>query len=203
MSGFLLCKSFESGEPLGNYDVVGQISRDVEHVYLGQYALHAHQDGTAALESAVALYDATIPSPDVYVRAFVWVAAPLPSNSVTFFRLQQLNAPQHSLDVQLSGGYVQTRATKTNMIMKSATAFPTGRWVCVEWHIHLASNGTSTVSLDDQAIAGLSAPQDTTDSPLYDLLVLGLESTDVGGPPARDLWMDEVVLDDKPIGCTL
>jgi hypothetical protein len=124
--------------------------------------------------------------------------------AVSFLRIQHSAAPFESLDLQLNGGVFATRDTKTNVILKSATAMPTDRWVCLEWHVQLATTGMTSLLVDGTLASGLSQQQDTTGTVPYDWLLIGLESAPAslnGGPDVK-LWLDELVVSGSPIGCT-
>ena len=56
------------------------------------------------------------------------------------------------------------------------------------------------MKVNDTPLAGLGTAVNTMASPPYDQLALGLIST-VANTPARELWIDEVIIDTNPIGC--
>jgi hypothetical protein len=201
LAGALFCDGFEFG--LGNWGTIqssGTVTIDSSRFFRGAASLHVHQDTTTTGATAVAIATLAYPMPDFYIRAYVFAPAGFGGPTVTFLRAQESTAGQFSLDVTLSPPALGTHAARTNVNRTSTTLLPLNRWVCVEWHVNVATSGFMNVSLDGQPINSLSATQDTSNSPPYDWLVIGLDNSG-GSFSARDLWLDEVILDGAPIGC--
>jgi hypothetical protein len=195
-AGVLFCEGFENGISYGTIKNNGTLTTDSQHVYRGQFALDAQQN--AGNSTVVAIRTGTLPSPDIYLRAFVY-AASVPLGTATLLRAQASTGMQNSIDLQMANGVFQTWLSRTGVLTTSTQAVPTGRWFCAEWHIHIATNGAADLQLDGQSVAGLSGSVDTTNPVAYDWLVFGLDEGASG--PARQIWLDELAMDNKPIGC--
>ncbi len=72
-----------------------------------------------------------------------------------------------------------------------------GRWVCIEW---LVTPGSMTMWIDDAIVSGLDDVAWTTPASA-NRVSLGLQYTSGDAAPI-DLWLDEVIVDSAPIGCT-
>jgi hypothetical protein len=208
----ILCAGFENGginPPFPYYSTPnGNIFVDSVHVFRGRYALHAQQNATAAGTQAAGLVIGTqvYPAYDIYFRAWVYLPSPAPTGVFTFLRVQQPTTPYYAIDLQVANGLFATSASRPGVTVTSMTAPPLDRWFCLEWQIHLASNGYTVLNLDGNPVSGIWASNtfDTTNSnPDYGWLVAGLDSGgSPSGIPGRDLWIDELILDSKPIGCS-
>jgi hypothetical protein len=202
----LFCDGFEAGSlvaPWGPYTVQGSITVDSLHVYRGRYALHVHQNAIASGATGVAISTQAYPSPDIFLRAYVYLPSPAPTGTFTFLRAQMSGNGQYTVDLDVHNGVFTTNASRVSVAETSTTAPPLDRWFCVEWQIHVATNGYTIMKLDGNPVAGLAATNtfDSTNSPLYDWLVVGLDSGAATAIPQRDLWLDEIILDNKAIGC--
>jgi hypothetical protein len=206
----ILCDGFETGalsSTWGAITVQGGVVVDSTHVYRGSYALHVHQNAVGANTTSatgVAIATLTYPSPDVYMRAWVYLPSPAPTGSFTFLRAQQSVNNQYSLDLDVAKDVFTTYASRIGSGPVSTTAPPLDRWFCVEWQLHLNASGYTIMKLDGNPVTGLQAANtfDTTNSPTYDWLVIGLDTgANANGVPSRDLWLDEIIFDNKPIGC--
>jgi hypothetical protein len=201
----IFCEGFESGGT-GGWGVLGTVSVDSQHVFRGKYAMHAHQNavGSGTQTTGVLVSTQPYPTTDIYLRAYAYLPSPAPTGTFTFLRTQLSANGQYSVDLRVDNGHFGTDATRTGVVMGSKQAPPLDRWFCVEWQIHLATTGYTIVNIDGAPVTGLQANNtfDTTNTPNYDWLVVGLDSgPQASGIPARDLWLDEIILDNKPIGC--
>lgn len=87
-------------------------------------------------------------------------------------------------------------AVGTNL---STTAFPIGRWTCLEWAVEVGTPGTVSMWIDDAPISGLqTVPRNTP--PIFDLASLTL-SYQATRTASVELWQDEVIIDGARIGC--
>jgi hypothetical protein len=110
----------------------------------------------------------------------------------------------------LMGNY-ETSGVATDCWNSSKTAtMPTGRWACMEWRFN-GPNDEMNFWLDGQPVPDLTVvdkgqgcvSHDTMDhwfAPQFSRMNLGFESYQADSAP-RTLWIDDVVLDTKPIGC--
>jgi hypothetical protein len=78
----------------------------------------------------------------------------------------------------------------------------TDRWVCLEWHLRVAASGWAKLYVDGAEVTALTAPQNTQPNPTLGAIGFGLVA-----PPgssataARDLFLDDIIVDNSPIGC--
>jgi hypothetical protein len=103
----------------------------------------------------------------------------------------------------------ETNGVSSDCWQHSATAMPTGTWACVEWKFDGTQDRMELwldgAKLDDLTVLGQGEGcigHDTGDqwlAPTFERLRLGFESYQSDDP--RELWIDDVVIDDAPIGC--
>jgi hypothetical protein len=86
------------------------------------------------------------------------------------------------------------------LVTSSMHSVLTDRWVCVELATHLGPAGSAEVFIDGSS--WLQSPINTTPSPPFGLELVGLYQPKLLSLPAFDVWIDEVVFDSSPIGCT-
>jgi hypothetical protein len=196
--GVVYCDDFEDAHLPGW--LVGQshgkLTIDQQHVYHGQSALHAHEDQATNGASAFLLRGIAYPSPDIYVRVFLYAEAAL--STATAVRVQQSKGQQQSVDLQVSPTNFLVRDGKTGTTEPSTVTVPTGRWVCLEWRLHVAVDGYASVAVDGSG-GWTSTMGDFTVTPAFDWLVVGLQAE--GASSASDLWLDELAVSSAPIGC--
>jgi hypothetical protein len=208
----IMCAGFENGGINPPFTVVsianGSDTADKLHVFRGAFAMHAQQNAvpTGMNAAAMAISAQSYPALDIYLRAWVYLPSPAPTGTFTFLRVQQGMSPFYAVDLQVANGLFATSASRVGVTVTSTTSPPLDRWFCVEWQVHLATAGYTILKLDDSPVDGIWAANtfDTTNAnPPYQWLVAGLESgSTADGIPARDLWLDELILDSKPIGCS-
>jgi hypothetical protein len=210
----LFCEGFEAalgsewvaydgtfGNGCGGHSV-GHGERDTNRAHSGSASWHANvnyiDNGSCQAELR---RDMTIPTPDAFVRMFVYVpSSTIPSVTNTV-----------ELNMLLEGhqfGAVGPTLTGANLGFESygdvsgqgkePAAFPTDKWVCVEWQLHQGSSPTFTAWRDGtQAISTpLSIP--SLAEPL-DALFFGLYGYNNLGNV--DVWFDDVALATTRIGC--
>jgi hypothetical protein len=189
------CEGFEDANSI--WGSFGTVAFDQQHVFRGASSFHA--SGARSLT----VWPQTLKGTDLYLRAFVYLPSPMPTAKLTFLRFQQSTGNQFAIDLQLANGRFQTTATRTGAVEASVLGAPLDAWFCAEWHVNLDSNGYAALSVDAVPVAGLNAENhfDTSNNSPYDWLVLGID-TGASGATVPALFLDEVIVDDKPIGCT-
>jgi hypothetical protein len=111
-------------------------------------------------------------------------------------------------DGELLANY-ETQGVSTDCWRGSDTVMPQGQWTCLEWHF---DGNTDTMELyidgviiDDVTVVGMGdgcIAHDTGDNwyaPIFDTMRLGWEHYQATS--AREMWIDDVALDDVRIGC--
>lgn len=203
----VLCDSFESGAPLAAWSKNqnrGSVTVETTRAYRGTRSLHAHHDAlTAGQEAQGLLFIQSFPQPDVWVRAFVYVPSGFPTATVSLVGGQQSTTPYQGAYLNLANGvFVGYNDLSGSAVLRTTTtAIPTNRWVCVEWALRIGATGSMRASIDGTAIAELTPTQSTSATPPIGTLFVGLNAPIGGAVAARDLWLDEIVIDNKAIGC--
>jgi hypothetical protein len=190
--------------PGGNPNATGSQQRDTTRASTGLASWHAHVDfgpdppsgGSCQAELRRSV---TLPTPDAFLRAFVYVPAgnvPFEFNMLTdthgFFAVG-LDYPLGPLH---AGGY-DSQGSPVNG--SSMIPFPTDRWVCVEWQLHQGSSPSLTAWQENIAVID-QAPVKVAAGAHLDGLFFGIY---VGNSQNSkvDLWLDDVALSATRIGC--
>jgi hypothetical protein len=170
---------------------------DNAQVFRGDKSLHLTDNDHLVIQTA-------LPKPDIYMRVFVYLPSPMPSNAITLLRVQQSEGSYLATELQLVGGKLRTRASRIEALQTSNVAPPLDRWFCVQWQVHVDTAGYAATSIDGKLVPGLDPDTkfDTTNSPEYQWVVNAMDPVDKNGEhPATDIWFDELAVDYKPIGC--
>jgi hypothetical protein len=205
---FKICDGFETAtlDARWTSDLHGgTITVDTSRAYRGASSLHLHTDAAATAgftPFANLVTYSTLPyTTTAYARAWFF----FPSNYSSEFN-QVLNFSESTgqgVAFATAGGHpILNDYSTPNSYMQSATVtLPTNQWVCLS--LSLSQTGTSgTVKqlVNDVEVSDTTFASAAT--PAMDHIYLGLDW--VGNPasfPATDLWMDEVVINDSPVGC--
>jgi hypothetical protein len=142
------------------------------------------------------------------LRAFVFVPQGFDPSTGDIFYTEENAPPYEGITLNLFNGSFETNDSLPGGGGKdSTTPMPTNTWVCLEWNVQLgtssgAPNGSTSLAVGS---AGTQANNLGGAQPLFSstpINTIGLLL--IGGPntPARDIWMDEVIIDTQPIGCT-
>jgi hypothetical protein len=212
----LLCDSFDGSISSAWLQVADPgtgtltVESDPAHVYRGSGSLKVHLDPGAFNDVGIVKHDPPIPQNQIYVRMFVY----LPPG----FAGQFVNAPRILDFSQYGVGYgdvaVDVEDTTSLTLgshppvtgggeMTSTAQLGTARWQCLELQVNAATDGSSTGSatllVGGASVATMSPLKVDPTQPLNELGI------GVGGQLASasgfDLWIDEVAVDNKPIGC--
>jgi hypothetical protein len=179
------------------------LAADGSRAFRGAGSLKVTASAGAASWELVYLSRPSSQSP-LYARAFFWIPSTATlsttSDAQLMGYLDSNDAPYPSAGVSLSssfrlGVYVNNWSA-TPASATAATAMPLDTWVCVEWSVRWDASPSVSLSAMGAPIASLTpAP---LASPL-DLSFIGF----AGPPPLAPLsfWIDELALDEHPIGC--
>jgi hypothetical protein len=206
----LLVEGFESGSigaPWRQIVDNGAFTLDSARVHRGLYALHIHQNQIAPPAGAQLqiVETSAVPQPDFYMRAFVWFPAGADPTAVALFAADQAVSPYHGINLNVTGS-PSTLATYNNIpaspvsVTASSPALPTSRWTCLEWHIRIGAGGFAKAYIDGTEVTALSSSQNTQASPPLGSIALGLLAP-AQAANARDVWLDDIIVDGNPIGC--
>jgi hypothetical protein len=182
------------------------ITIDNNRYFRGGGSLHVHLDAVAQGTSATAFIKehASFPATTIHVRAYLFVPSAFSPDATAIMIARQPAAPFANIALQLEqGGF----SMFSNVRPMSPTAAPAGSlardtWVCVEWRVKVAVTGSAHVAVAGSALSLPALNGDLTASPALGELALGLfTSASNGSVPARDLWLDELVVSDRMVGC--
>jgi hypothetical protein len=200
------CEDFETGIANPSRWVTEEVTSAVrvgtDMPHRGQYAMHVHSNAAAAGTNifgqiAESQTFAGGQPPLMSVRTFVY----LPDNPISFTLLgtTEKNAPYHDLELIVDSGVI---SLWNGVIGQFTTGklVPLAQWLCVEWHIFSA--GEMRVFVDDVEMTQLHVFQGTVPASPLSKLSFGI---DVYQPTASvnpyDVWVDDIIVDTKPIGC--
>jgi hypothetical protein len=229
-SGRLLCDDFESyaagGEPGGPWAVsvnMGAVAVDETRASSGMRSVRFTTDGGGGTYRRAYMEvegDPVFPAAGevLWGRMMVWLDA-VPDGSVHWthiegegdvpgmdFRSIYRYGGQH--DGRLMANY-ETRGVRSDCWQHSDTTFPVRTWSCMEWRYDHANDRMEFwldgTQLDDLTVMGRGEgciSHDTGDNwyaPVFDTLRLGWEHYQATSP--KELYIDDVALDDERIGC--
>jgi hypothetical protein len=211
--GYALCEDFEQAISAAwtTSDTNGTVTTDTSHAHSGTHSMHVHLDSVAPGASAQAwlteMQTVTNPSTDFHARAFVLFPSAVPTGLFPIMSVQQTSSPFDLMEVELSNGLVAMYDGfgTTTPYAQSASMFPTEAWTCAEWYVHFGSPGSLTVSINGTLLSDAEVEDLTYSSPPVGWLLFGGSQggSDVTSMlPAYDFWMDDLVVDPKPIGCS-
>jgi hypothetical protein len=204
------CEGFET--PLSNWTLTpapgGQIVEDGTQVARGAQALHVADPGQISDAMAVTRDFSAVPPgftfAPMYVRFFVSYDPPVSglgailmtiSSGSGYLAIRSSDDAHVELDVVGLG---------TDYARVSTTPFPRGRWGCFELSGVPGGDGgvdgTLRLSLDDVPLADVVLGGVDMSNPLGGL-TLGFAINYGSVVPKADVWFDELIVDDKPIGC--
>jgi hypothetical protein len=216
----VLCDDFESGLAMhwsaSSKGTATKPTLDTTEAHCGKYALYMHVPAfaDAGLGVGPILSDSTIlldPRLAAHVYARVWVYMTSASrlgngNKMSIVQLQQDVGQKFGISA-----YVGNLTTEIDDFTGGAASsalstqpLPRDVWSCVQWHVgYDATKGTSDLMVDALTGSATLSGADTKPSPGYAFFILQayFQST-VAAQSSVDLWFDDLIIDDKPIGCT-
>lgn len=187
----------------------------------GAQSIHFHTEG--ATQPAMLTLALPPGLSSVYIRAFVMsriavggVAADAVSNHETLIGLRatsndgndeiRFGGAKGALGFNAVGPGRNDAVAPLANLWGSAPGMQPGQWHCVE--IAFVNSGTprATATLDGTVVRDVTSPQgwhipvsNQWLDGLYNEVMIGWQSFSVA--PANDVWMDDVVLSEQPIGC--
>jgi hypothetical protein len=207
-AGVPLCDGFEGKTLQPWWGTViqsgGTATIDTSHAYRGNSSLHLHNNNLGTVASDVEIDEMGVFFQHIYMRAFIYVGNNFDPSEADVFLVEQNNAPYQGITLNFLNGFYSTSDTLNNgVVLTSPTTIMPEQWVCIEWDVTLGTssnhNGNTTLTVEGNVASGLGAAQPLYGNPAINQIGLAL----VGGAhtPARDLWIDELIIDSKPIGC--
>jgi hypothetical protein len=222
LAGSQLCDGFETAAPgdatslfklelgSGSTGVV-----DGTKVFRGAKSVHLKTTSAQAFITETATFTGTTAASnnETWGRLFIWFETKAnPQSHDVFIRLEDPGSTLSSAQFHLAGGSRGELAAEIRSgsdlykpkIVEPAPAgtvlFPlaTPKWQCWEWHT--TPSNTLEFYIDGELYAPMSVTAaDKWPFPIFKKLYLGFMQ--FGTTPATELWLDEVALSDKRVGC--
>ncbi len=225
-AGALFCDDFESytGTPGAPWAVKknaqGGVAIDGAQHKSGTKAVKFTTSGAMAYQQAYISIDKIFPVAQnaFYGRMMIYTTK-APNDGVHWTMIQGEGAATGGItraDVRYGGQHLQglmanydSAGKASDCWQHSQTKMPEGKWACMQWYFEGATN-TQKFWLDGKAIDDLTVvgqgqgciAHDTADKwvfPNFERVYLGWESYQTD--PAREVWIDDVALGTKQIGC--
>lgn len=207
----IVCEGFEgaSWDPFWNVTTArgGRFVIDHTKAHRGGASLHFMADaapngGQPALELGHEPFTPT----DFFVRAFVFVPSDprAPARGENLFSLSRndgqtgvLVSRYNTLVVATWGSPINFDPASTDAVLSSPSA-----WDCLEVHVSLDDAGTPHVDLwlRDRAYTVPAFASPVRVFPIGGVS-LGLNIAESASLPAYELWLDDVIVDTKRVGC--
>jgi hypothetical protein len=206
-----LCDGFE-GTTLANWWSTrihsgGTYAIDTKISYRGNSSLHLTNSAIGASGgSDVEIDEGSVFFNHFYVRVFAYVPKGFDPSEADVLLVEQGSNPYEGITLGLeNNSFITSDTLNGGTVLSTTTTFVNNTWVCLEWEVKLGSsgsspNGTTTLSVDGKVAPGLGASQ-----PLYGgsspISQIALSLLGYANTAARELWLDELMIDTSPIGC--
>jgi hypothetical protein len=203
-----LCENFESGSaatpPWMIDEQTSAVRVQTDKPHRGSYALHVHSnaaDAGVTIEGMIretATFAAGQP-PFMAVRLYLWLPPVAPS--FTLVQASEHVSPYDDLELNVDNGVM----SYWNGVIDQYTVgkqVPSSQWLCVEWWVS-TSPGEMRAFVDGSEITQLHVTQSTTPAtgPLAEL-AFGIDVYQPAQPVnPYDVWIDDIIVDTKAIGC--
>jgi hypothetical protein len=199
-----ICDPFEGGSLNARWTLnapQGTATLDTSRAYRGSSSLHLHTNAAAGGETEANLitHDQLPVTGTLWARVWVYIPSGTPTAQVDqFFNF----ADESSTGVAycIRNGHLVSNDYTDGLWGETLTGYPLDQWFCLKMQLTQGSTGAYFYIGDTQS-TDLSHP---TASPKPEShLYLGIDwLSTTAGFPATDLWLDELVVDDKTVTCT-
>jgi hypothetical protein len=210
-----LCDGFESGtiDPARWTESTskgGTVTVDALQAGRGMYALHAHTGGDGA--TAFVMTDKVFPAPSnsFYGRALVWIAKAPTAN----FNIVSSRGPGATYNL---GGVMKPWGDDNgkhtfrfqyhplDAPSISKTEYALKKWQCWEWHYQGTDPSALRFWVDGTELEDMGVQGGTEDgpwtAPQFESVHIGFGHGHTEPAPGYDVWVDEVALGGKRLGC--
>ena len=205
----LLCDGFEKPSFDGVWTVSnnsnGSFTVDNTRAYRGNRSAHVHTNAypPAPVPDQTLTEMRTFPlsTGTIYLRAWVYMQSPLPSNSaIAFFILADNGSGGVEVD-SIAGGHPGLNGDATPMTFATSTSlFPLDRWACLQLSMPQGvANGPVHLYLDGKEVTDAALANATITQVVA--LYMGLEFDNPPSLTPIDVWYDELIVDNKPTTC--
>lgn len=197
--GALLCEDFEAG--VGRWPMqVGTTNIVMSPVYGGAGALAGSIQGHPEAAYIGMSLPTLTPQASLYVRARFFVPSGFSADHINLLNLDASISEGVSMYLTL-GSIAVYRNTPEQGSVKG-TALPRDAWSCVELALGVAdTGGTIELRVDDEVVA-TGTDLDTRPTNGFQDLKVGIPFSGVPQSGPATVYIDDIVIDVTPIGCT-
>lgn len=203
----IFCSGFELPD-LSDWSSVlvdgdARVEQTNERTYEGKGALHASSMGEKS--SAVVAEDfRPVKDGDLFLRAFLYVPAGLPTETMNIFFLGDIATPDpfRGVDFNLENGAFSTYVPQNDPQRFTSTALtiPRDRWFCLQVHMKVAAGAGSVTTLVDGEPALDEQGMNTRPDAGIHLLRIGIDWSSLQTQPF-DFYVDGLVLATTSVDC--
>lgn len=199
----LFCESFEDPASGAMWTSTARGSVEMSPAYRGSLGVRARVAPTSdANEDARAQVGRRVldglTSGAVYTRAYVYL--PGSPGELMFLGFAENGGAFAHVSAGLDGdGTARVDATTATLSGYSENVLPRDRWLCVELAVTIGAQGSARVTVDGAAVVELVGI-DTVPGLGFENVLAGVvwaETSEAGS----EVQIDELVVDDQPIGC--
>lgn len=207
----MFCEDFESGIDPAKWQtlVVGQgtLVADGSRAHRGLRALHMHQPPVAvAGDQLISL--SQLPRTrlagmnEIWSRVYINLAAPVQASFLHLFEISQSSGALDTLEVSVNNQGRLALGPFRGTTVDTTTRLRLDAWVCVEWHIVVASAGLGSLAVDGVDVAetltsGTAGPP----GPGFFDFRFGRYGSGAVDAVARDVWYDDLIVGPTRVGC--
>jgi hypothetical protein len=184
------------------------VSIDHTTFHRGGGALHVKLDTVpqGVLAAAVVKETGTFPGLDsfMHVRAFIYVPTTFTPEPGAIILAEQSMMPFAGIGLQLeAGGFSMFKGLAPATSVPAAGMVARNSWVCVEWDLHVSKTGYARLAVGGSAQSAPALDGDNTSTPALGEIALGLvtQAPATAAVNARELWIDDLVISGKNVGC--
>jgi hypothetical protein len=213
-AGVEMCQSFEGPfdglfPPWWNAQHLSVLSIDATRAVRGARSLRVHTLPTMAgpFSQGIIGENHVVPiTGRFFARAFYYLAGPQQGLTQTLMSAYQTDPPNNGVNLAVDGsGHLLLEGLSGKSTTSSLTV-ARNQWVCVEWEVDVSSSATSLdgamrVWLDEVLAASVQGTATQLSPPLGSFNIgASVYYTPVDLQEA-DQWIDELIVDNQPIGC--
>ncbi len=207
----LVCSSFETPDLRDEWSDVhientGVVEHTTARAHTGDGSLRAQTRGVSSVGDVVAQF-APVASGMLYLRAYVYVAEGLPTQTINLFFIGSRPDPSGDepfvgLDVNLLDGSLQLFSPQAKPPRQTGESkIPRGRWFCFRAEVELSRAGTATLWVDD-ALALRATGVDSVSQGGVTMLRAGIDwSSDQSA--FFEVFLDDLALSTSPLTCLM
>lgn len=204
-AGALFCDGFESAgflawDRLRTRD--GTVTQSTTTRHRGMGAMHSQTTAGSGRADAEASPLSALSSGELWIRTYLYLPSGFDLVDMNVTTVHEAVSPYVGVGMGMIAGdrpYIWF-GTEGRSAHAPAVTVPRDRWTCWELHIVLDDvSGSADLSIDGVTVA-METGVDTVPGGGMTILVSGLGYTDPTQSSA-ELFLDELVVDDAPIGC--